>query len=191
MSSWEDTVIKEDTLRQIRPRLAILFALLAVALCPASGLAQGADSFTVGLMAGLGGSAENEPDTGFDNLGWQALFTMKLDNSTVWGVRAGVLKLDADGEDLDSDLTYLTLSGEYLYVEGGFQTGLYLGLGFYDLSGGDALGDDTSLGLVLGITGHVPVSERLSVLLELSGHYAALDQTQFLLMGHVGVGYHF
>lgn len=181
---------KEDTLRQTRPRLAILFGLLAVALGPTIGLAQGPDSFTVGLMAGLGGSAENDPDTGLDNLSWQALFTMKIDSVTLWGVRAGVLKLDG-GDGSDGDLSYVTLSGEYLYVEGGFQSGLYLGLGLYDLSGGSALGDDSSLGLVLGITGHVPISERWSALIELSGHYAALDQTKFLLMGHVGVGYHF
>ena len=116
---------------------------------------------------------------------------MKIDNSTLWGVRLGQLDLDTDIDAFDAELNYLTISGEYLYTSSGFESGLYLGLGLYDLDGGTAAINDSALGLTLGVTGKIDVSYRFSILLELSGHYADLDQTQFFLMGHVGVGYHF
>jgi len=180
--------LKEDTLRHLRPRLTTpLFALLALALVPAAGLAQSAYTYTVGLQAGLGGSIEDQPDVGLDNFGWQALFSMKIDNSTQWGVRVGELALDGGG--FDADLRYLTAAGEYLFADRLLDSGLYIGLGFYDL---DAFGaGDTALGVVLGVTGDVHLTERFSLLLELSGHYADLDAVQFFAMAHVGLGYRF
>ena len=174
-------------MRQIRLRLATpLFVLLALALVPATGLAQNPYTYTVGLAAGLGGSPEDQPDVGLDNFGWQALFAMKIDTSTQWGVRVGELALDGGG--FDADLRYATVAGEYFFADRVLDSGLYLGLGFYDL---DAFGGDTGLGAVLGVTGDVDLTERLRLMLELSGHYADLDVTQFFAMAHVGVGYRF
>lgn len=174
------------------PRLVTLLGLfLLMILGPGTGLAQKPDLYTVGLMAGLGGSNENDPNTDLKNFSFQALFTMKIDSGTVWGVRVGRLDLDTEIDALDSELSYLTVAGEYLYHDRGFESGLYLGLGFYDYAGGPALEDETSIGLAVGVTGELDLNDRFSVLFELSGHYAGLDRSQFLLMGHVGVGYHF
>lgn len=174
-------------MRQLRPRLATsLFVLLTLALAPATALAQTPYTYTVGLMAGLGGSPEDQPDVGLDNFGWQALFEMSIDSTTHWGARAGELALDGGG--FNADLRYLTLAGEYSFADRLLDSGLYLGLGYYDL---DAGGGDSALGVVLGVTGDVHLSDRFTLMLELSGHYADLDATQFFAMAHVGVGYRF
>lgn len=174
------------------PRLMTVFGLFILMICgPSAGLAQGAGLYTVGLMGGLGGSNEDDPDTDFGNFAFQAQFTTKIDNITLWGVRVGRLDLDTDIDALDSEVSYLTLAGEYIFNDKGFESGLYLGLGVYDYDGGAILEDETALGLVVGVTGELDINERFGVLLELSGHYADLDRTQFLLMGHVGIGFHF
>ncbi len=178
-------------MRQTCPRLVILLGLLALTLWPASGQAQSHFPYTVGLMAGLGGSTESDPDTGFGNTSWQAQFAMKIDLNTQWGVRLGQLDLDADGDLFDGELGYLTLAGEYLFSERFYKSGVYLGLGLYDFDGARALEDDSSLGAVLGVTGDFELTARFSVLAELSVHYTDLDHSQFFLMGHVGVGYRF
>ena len=165
--------------------------LLVLALLPASSQAQSFKPYTVGLMAGVGGSTESEPDTGLGNFNWQAMFAMKLDLNTLWGVRVGQLDLESDADLLDGDLTYLTLVGEYLFADRFYESGLYLGLGLYDFDGGPVWGNDSALGAVLGVTGDFELTERFSLLAEVSVHYADLDHTQFFLMGHVGVGYHF
>ena len=178
-------------MRQTRHRLVPLLGLLVLALWPASSLAQSFHPYTVGLMAGIGGSTESDPDTGLDNFSWQALFAMKLDLNTLWGVRLGQLDLESDADLPDGELSYLTLAGEYLFADRFYDSGIYLGLGFYDFDGGSVLGDDSSLGAVLGVTGDFELTDRFSLLLELSAHYADLDQAQFFLIGHVGVGFHF
>lgn len=176
-------------MRKIRPRLVTLCGLIALALAPGAGLAQGSGTYTVGLLAGLGGSLEDEPDTGLDNLSWQALFTMKIDSGTQWGVRAG--QLDLETALAESSLDYLTISGEYLFGEDLLDTGLYLGLGLYNFDGFAPSSDDTAIGLTVGLSGDITITERFSVLIDLSAHYADLDQTQFFVIGLVGVGYHF
>lgn len=175
-------------MRKTRPLLVTFCGLILLVLAPAAGLGQSFGTYTVGLMAGLGGSLEDQPDTGLDNFTWQALFTMRLDSGTLWGIRAGQLALDA--EAVSSDLNYFTISGEYRLGEDLLDTGIYLGLGLYNIDDG-AGSSDTGLGLAIGIAGDVSLAERFSLLIELSAHYADLDQTQFFLMGHVGVGYHF
>ena len=178
-------------MRQIRPRMVTLIGLAVLVLAPVGVMAQGASTYTIGLMAGLGGSTEDDPDTDLDNFGWQALFDMKIDSVTSWGVRAGQLSLETDDSAFDIDLNYLTVAGQYRFSDDIVDSGLYLGLGVYDFDGEPAFGSDTALGLALGVTGRVGITEKLSVLLELSGHYADLDQAQFFVMGHVGLGYHF
>lgn len=175
-------------MRQSSPWLVTLFAILALASAPAVGLAQSPHTYSVGLMAGLGGTFEDTPDFGFDNFGWQAFFTMKIETSTRWGVRAGELGLDAGA--LEADLRYVTLSGEYLFADRWFESGLYIGLGAYDVDA-PLLGDDSSLGLVVGVTADFALAGRFSLLLELSGHYADLDAAQIFVMGHGGVAYRF
>lgn len=176
-------------MRKIRPRLVTLCGLIVLVFAPVAGLAQSTGTYTVGLMAGLGGSLEDDPDTGLDNFTWQAIFSMKIDSATLWGIRAGQLDLDAGR--VTSDLDFVTVAGEYRFGEDIIDTGLYLGLGLYDMSGAIEAFNDTALGLTVGIAGDVFLTERFSILVDLSAHYADLDRTQFFVMGHVGVGYHF
>ncbi len=178
-------------MRQKRLRLVTLLGLLSALLWPMASQAQDAHTFNVGLMAGLGGASEDNPDFDLTNFSWQALFSMRIEPNTLWGVRVGQVDLDSDVDTFDSELTYLTVSGEYLFADRFYDSGLYLGLGFYDFSGGPVLGDDSALGAVLGVTGDFELSQRFNLLAEVSVHYADLDVTQFFLIGHVGVGYRF
>ena len=179
---------------QERPLLVAILAVAALTVVPATVSAQPARTFTLGLQGSIGGFTDAEPDTGFDNLGLQAFFFMEIDHATLFGVRLGQLQLEADdafGDLYDSDLSYLTLAGEYRFPEAFYESGLYLGLGFYSLDGGPVIEDDTGLGLNLGATGTFRLTDRLSLVVDLSAHYADLDRAQFLFMGNVGLGFSF
>lgn len=182
----------------MRPRISIpavtLCALLAVGL-PAVSSAQSTSDYTAALMAGLGGSTESNPDTGFDDFGFQALFSMKTVTRTSFQVRAGQLELDVDDDPLGllgSDLSYVSLGGHYTFPsEVSYESGFFAALGAYDLSGDALIDDETSWGISLGVTGDFRVSERWSVWAELSGHYTELDTYQYFAMAHVGLAFHF
>lgn len=181
----------ETTLWETPWRTIVLFGLLALLVAPGICLAQH-DNYEVGLALGLGGSTDDEPDTGLDNFSWQASFAMKIDSKTQWGARLGQLELDTDDAGASGgDLSYVTLSGEYLFPEGFYESGVYLGLGFYDFSGDVSGADDSGVGLVLGVTGDFRLTERLGLSVELSGHGVDLEGLDFLLMGHVGLAYRF
>lgn len=170
---------------------AALVAAATLGLAPATATAQPTRSFTVALMGGLGGAADGEPDTGLDNFGYQALFSLETDFRTHFVVRVGSLDLGAGGAAFDTQLRYVTLAGEYRFAAGYYESGLYVGLGAYDRTDAPLLPGDSGLGLALGATGDFRLAERFSLLVELSGHYADLDDAHFFLMGHAGVAYHF
>ena len=185
---------KEDPLRQ-KPVLILSFALgLLVAFgAPQHGVAQ-SNTFSIALMGGLGGSFDAEPDTGLDNTGLQVRFTMELDLRTDFAVRVG--KMDLEGESsvpglFDSELTYLTLAGEYAFPAGYYESGLFIGLGLYDLSGDLFIPDEDGIGLTVGASGEFRITDRFFAVVEFSGHYADLDYAQFFAMGHAGVGFRF
>ncbi len=179
-------------MRSTRPVIAVLI-LAAAVLWPAAAVAQPVGNYTVGLMVGLGGSADNDPDTGLDNFSWQGLFEMDLEAQTRFAARLGQIDLEVDEADgqLDGELTYLTVAGQYSFPAGYYESGLYLGLGLYDFSGAALAEDDTGLGVVFGVTGDFPIRERFGVRVELSGHWADLDYADFFAIGHVGVSYRF
>ena len=181
----------------MRPQRLVLLTTLTLTLAlglllPAASSAQQHQyNFTVGLMGGLGGSTDAEPDVDLDNFGFQAFFSMETKVRTRFVVRVGQMGLESNGGFVDADLNYLTLSGEYEMDESGYQAGLFLGVGFYDLDPSRGLASESSLGLTVGTTGDIRITDRLSLMVELSGHYADLDFGQFYLMGHVGVAFHF
>ena len=92
---------------------------------------------------------------------------------------------------VDSELTYLTLAGDYSLSAGYYQSSLFLGVGYYGIDGQNTYEDDTALGLNVGTTGDFRINDRWSVLIEFSGHYADLDYAQFFIMGHAGLAFHF
>ncbi len=193
-------------MRQQRQLILSLLVFLALGLVPTSSSAQSKYTFGVGLMLGLGGSTDSidvfgasaSADTGFGNVGFQGIFTMETQRDVLFGARIGQIDLEVDDAPaFDAGLTYLTLSGEYRLTEGFYESGLFLGLGLYDLSPDVDCGppfcaeDEEAFGLTLGVTGDFHLSDRFSLLVEFSGHYADLDYAQLFFMGHVGLMYHF
>jgi hypothetical protein len=170
--------------------------LIAALLLPGAARAQELYTFTAGLMGGVGGSFDADPGDRLDNTGFQLSFSMVTEPRTHVGFRFGQLALDSEdrfGSLTDAELTYVTAAGEYRFPQTYSESGIYLGLGGYRLEG-DRNGKDerdTGVGLVLGVTGEFKVTPWLGVLVELSGHYADLDEAQFFGMGHAGVALHF
>jgi len=176
-----------------RLRLTLLAALL---LLPGAARAQELYTFTAGLLGGIGGSFDADPGDDLGNTGFQLNLTMVTEPRTQVGVRLGQLALDSEdrfGSLSDAELSYVTVAGEYRFPQSYYESGLYLGLGGYRLEGNRGSEDesDTSVGLTLGVTGEFKVTRWLGVLIELSGHYADLDEAQFFGMGHGGVAIHF
>ncbi len=178
-------------------RLALCAALLALA-APVCGHAQAeAYNFSVGLLGGIGGSVDASPGDNLDNSGYQVDLGMVTRPGTHLVLRLGRLGLDSSkqfGTLTNADLTYATIGGEYRYRQSFYDSGIYLALGGYRLGGDDALGrstDDTAIGLALGVTGEFDLSHHLSILVELSGHWADLAEAQLFAMGHAGLAWRF
>jgi hypothetical protein len=174
-------------------RLTLLAALL---LLPGAARAQEMYTFTAGLLGGIGGSLDAEPGDDLGNTGFQLNLTMVTEPRTHVGFRLGQLSLDGEerfGSLTEAELSYVTVAGEYRFPQSYYESGLYIGLGGYRLEGSRGSQDeqDTAIGLNLGVTGEFRVTQWLGVLIELSGHYADLDDAQFFAMGHGGIAIHF
>ncbi len=174
-------------------RLTLLAALL---LLPGAARAQEMYTFTAGLLGGIGGSLDAEPGDDLGNTGFQLNLTMVTEPRTHVGFRLGQLSLDGEerfGSLTEAELSYVTVAGEYRFPQSYYESGLYIGLGGYRLEGSRGSQDeqDTAIGLNLGVTGEFRVTQWLGVLIELSGHYADLDEAQFFALGHAGLAIHF
>ena len=196
-------------MRQQRPLFLSILVALVLTLLPGSSFAQTQYRYAVGLMAGFGGTTGSEPaSTTVDDvflredrfeLSYQLLFDMEIRRGTSFGVRLGQVEVEIDDAGLvapftatvDSELTYLTLSGEYRLSAGFYHSGLFFGVGYYGIDGQDTYEDDTGLGLSAGASGHFRLNDRWSLMIEFSGHYADLDYAQFFIMGHAGLAFHF
>lgn len=179
----------------MRTRSLVLTGLIAVCLLlPAPLSAQGRQDggYTVALSLSLGGTSDAEPDPGFDDLGLQASFSMETEARVAFGARLGQIALEADeGSAFDADLTYITLSGEYRFAESFYESGLFFGLGFYDLAGDAQVEDESSVGFTLGVTGDFRINERWSVLGEIAGHAVDMDYANFFVTLNAGVAFSF
>lgn len=190
---------KEGILKRNHRLLGGLFLVVALLGLPTAASAQQNElyTFTVGVLGGLGGSIDAEPGDSLSNTGLQLNLTMVTESQTHVGFRLGQLALDDDevfGSLTDADLSYVTLGGEYRFSEGFYESGIYIGLGGYRLEGTSFSGQDeqdTAIGLTIGLTGEFPINQWLGVLVELSGHYADLEEAQIFAMGHAGVAIHF
>lgn len=178
--------------------IASILCLLGVALLlPAAVQAESAYLYGVSLFYGIGGSSDAEPDAGFSNSSYQLGFSLNTEPQSRLGVRYANLDLGGDrfGKLTGADLTYLTIGGEYRYRTSYYDSGLYLGLGGYRLRGRDATDgsswEDTNIGLALGLTGEFSINRRWSVLVEISGHWADLEEAKVFAVGHAGIGVYF
>lgn len=186
--------------RHRRPRIVVVTSFLvvglAVLLVAPTASAQELYSFSASAMAGIGGSIDADPGDGIEHSTFQLGAAILTEPQTFVGLRYGQIGFDDEpvGALFDADLSYLTLSGEYKFDESFYEAGIYIGLGGYRLEGTRAGGDsddETAVGLSLGATGEFPINRRLGVLVELSGHYTDLEETQFFAMGHAGLVFHF
>ncbi len=195
-------------MRQNRFLSSILITLVLCCLAGNSS-AQSSTRYTAGAMLGFGGATGSGSsgttiddvfllDDSFD-LGYQLYFAMEIRKDALFGVRLGQMDVEIAGASqlalfagpVGSELTYLTLSGEYRMPAGTYQSGLFMGLGYYSVDGQSFFDDDTGLGLTLGTTGDFRLNDRWSIVVEFSGHYAELEYAQFFIMGHVGMAVHF
>ena len=197
-------------MRQQRPLLSILILMvLTPLLIPGSSSAQDTHRYSIGFLGGFGGTVSSEPasttldqtfvrDDEFD-LGLALLFNMEVRRGTLFTVRAGQMDVELVNNALlaifagpvESELTYLNLSGEYRLSAGNYQSGLFAGIGYYSIDGQNIFADDSAIGVVAGTTGDFRLADHWSLMLELSAHYADLDYAQFFVMGHVGLAFHF
>lgn len=182
-----------------RRPIVLLAVLLALAL-PAAAAAQDVYNWSVGVMGGLGGSVDVKPGSrNFGNGSWQIEGLALTEPRTYLGLRLG--HLDLGGKDtlfgtrVGADLSYVTLSGQYMYEESYYDSGVYLGVGAYRLGGTDAFtggsAGKTAAGGVLGLTGDFKASRRFSILVEVSGHYIDVRDSHIFAMAHGGLAFHF
>jgi len=179
-----------------RRLLCGLALLLGGLLLPGAAQAEERYTYSVGVLGGIGGSFDASPGNSYSNSSYQIDLSMVTELKTLLVVRAG--KLNLDKEDFGSlhgaGLSYVTVGGEYRFQESYYESGLYLGLGGYRLRGTDAAGsakNQTSVGLAVGVTGEIPVTPWLGVLLEVSGHYVTLKEAKIYGMAHGGLVVHF
>ena len=173
--------------------LATTLLFLAVTLGAGPAAAQ-AHFKRVSGFVGFGGSGDGEPENGLDHSSLQLGLAFAAEKDLMVGVRLGRLDIGGEGFGLrkSPDLTYVSASGEYLFNEGYFTSGVFLGLGWYQLSdGGSGLGSETSAGVNLGLTAEFAVNRRVSILVEFSAHYADLEGIDVFAFVHTGIGYRF
>lgn len=183
------------------------FVAVAVLILPAGGLwtppaaaqAQEPYNFTASLMGGLAGSTDADPGDGVDNVALQLGFKLVTQPRTQLAFRLGRFDLGSEnqfGSLRDAELTYATVTGEYWLRERFYDSGVFFGLGLYRLDGTSLLGDDeggddSAAGVTVGVAGDFEITRRLSLLVELSGHYVDFDEANIFVMGLAGVGLHF
>ena len=182
--------------RSIRRTLPLLAVLASCGLLASPLGASDARNFRVFATGGLGGPLDAEaPDPGLSNASFQLGFSWVTQPQARVGIRLGSADLgDAVEQLLDPSLDWVTIGGEYLYSETYFESGLYLGLGYYRLDGvlDGVSQDDSAVGGVLGATGEFPIDQRFSIVGELSVHWADLEQAgQLFGFAHVGVAFSF
>lgn len=175
---------------------AVVFLLASLLVLPGASDAQ-SYNFTASLLGGIGGSFDADPDPGFTNTTLQLGFSWVSEVRTHVGFRLGRVDFGAEplGTVVDSELTYLLALGEYRFSESYYESGVFLGLGFYSLDGtplvAAASGDDTSLGLAVGFTGDFEVSPKFSIVVELAGHFTDLDGAAMFGTALTGLAFHF
>ena len=180
--------------RLVLPVVALVTGL-ALAL-PGTASAIEPYTFTVILEGTLGGPLqESEGDAGLDNSGFQLGFSLVGVGEVHIGGRLGSIDFDEGLGSLgDVDLDYLHLGADYRFREGFYDSGVYIGIGQYEIEGTTSAGtviDEDSLGLALGVTGEFELAPNIGLMLEVTTHVTDLDAAELFLTGHAGVAIHF
>ena len=172
---------------------------MAVALWGAAGAAQAIEPYLMsfGVLGGIGGPVDAAaPDPGIDQEVLQLQVGMLTEPRTLVVLRVGRIEMDDDaqlGELSGPSLEYATIAGEYRFFKEWYDSGIFLGLGGYRLQGdrGGRADDDTAVGVTLGVTGEIEMTQMFSVVAEVAGHWADLDANQLFAAGQVGLAVKF
>lgn len=154
-------------------------------------------TFTLGLLGGVGGAYDADPDPGLGETSFMLVAGMVTEPRTLVSIRAGRLQLEGDegfGSFSAADLEYMNIAGEYRFAQSYYDYGIYVGLGYYKLAGELRAGgrdSESDIGIALGFTGEFDITRHFSVIAELSGHYAWLDEAAIYGMANIGIGFHF
>ena len=134
-------------------------------------------------------------DSGVDNGGFQLGFSVVGQGEILIGGRLGSIDFDDGLGGLgDASLDYVNLGGEYRFSEGFYESGVYFGLGHYEVEGLDANGNvdtENSIGLAIGFTGEFELTKQFGLLLEVTSHVTDLAAAEVFLTAHAGVAVHF
>ncbi len=179
-------------------KLAFLLFIFAVGLLALPRTASAEPYIaSLNLLAGVGGSLDGEPTSGFGNANFELGLSVPTDINTVVAVRVGQLDLSQRSafEGLsDAKLQYATVAGEYRFSENYYTSGIFLGLGAYRLGGDTAAGhdDETQVGITLGVDGEFQITRRLAFLVQLAGHYVNFSgRAQMYANAQAGLAFHF
>jgi hypothetical protein len=174
--------------------------LLVLALGLATGPARAVEPYlvNVALLGGVGGPLDaDDPDPGISQRSLELQVGLFTEPRTILQLRLGRLDFaneDRLGDVLGPQLDYATISGEYRLYENWYDSGIFLGLGAYKLSG-DRLGggseDRTVLGLTAGVTAEFEIVQHFSLLGQISGHYVDLDQANLFATAMAGASVKF
>jgi hypothetical protein len=184
-----------------RLRTVKVLLLATLLLTPGLAGAQELYTFTGSLLVGVGGSFD-ENDAGYGNTTFQLGISNVIEKRTHLGIRLGMMDFgsrDRLGPITGADVTYLTIAGEYRSKKSSYtgkfvDSGIYVGLGGYQIEGTDAAGredDETAIGLAIGLTGDWEITPKWGVRVELSGHILDSDIADTLGMFHLGAAYRF
>ena len=164
--------------------LALLVALFALAHAAPAHAAE-PYVFSVGLLGGVGGPLDaDDPDPGTSQRSFELQANLVTEPRTLLGLRLGRIEFD-DADQLGTfhapELEYVTISGEYRFYKNWYDSGIFLGLGGYRLSGnardfGGGSHEETAVGLTAGVTGEFEITQHFALLGELTGHYVDLDE---------------
>ncbi|MEO8198324.1 MAG: hypothetical protein ABI689_16545 [Thermoanaerobaculia bacterium] len=174
---------------------AVVFCALGAPLAAAE--QQESYTFTLGLLGGIGGALDADPDPGLSQTSWALAAGMVTAPRTLVVVRAGRLSIEGDPafeRFAKADFEYVNIAGEYRFAQPTYDYGTYIGLGYYRLNGDLLTGGKTSesdLGIVLGLTGDFDITRYLSFIGEVSAHYVFLDEASIYAMANFGFAVHF
>jgi hypothetical protein len=185
----------EITLKRIS-RLVLIVVMVLPVVAPAASLAQDHYTYTLSGLGGLGGSVDAD-DASLGNQSFGLGLSLLREDRVHIGLR--LVQVDFDSQDQvgnwhDVSLEYLTAGGEYRFLESFYESGLFMGLGVYELEGRDADGlqqSETSVGFVLGVTGEFEINRRFGFLVEFMGHVTDLEESNIFATGHAGLAVHF
>lgn len=164
--------------------LALFVALIALAGARPARAAE-PYVFSVGLLGGVGGPLDaDDPDPGISQRSFELQGNLVTEPRTLLGLRLGRIEFD-DADQLGSfhapELEYVTIAGEYRFYKNWYDSGIFLGLGGYRLSGnerdfGGGSHEETAVGLTAGVTGEFEITQHFALLGEITGHYVDLDE---------------